>query len=133
MELVNGRPADCAGRLEKEIRCYDLLDSLGIDFRRIDHEAAMTMEACEEIDRVLDAVICKNLLLCNRANLLNQSTIITGVPGSGKSFSAKELITFLALATQDDILVCDPVLFAVGNGYVTGETININGGMYYAP
>ena len=66
MELVNGRPADCAGRLEKEIRCYDLLDSLGIDFRRIDHEAAMTMEACEEIDRVLDAVICKNLLLCNR-------------------------------------------------------------------
>ena len=53
MELVNGRPADCAGRLEKEIRCYDLLDSLGIDYRRIDHEAAMTMEACEEIDRVL--------------------------------------------------------------------------------
>ena len=66
MELVNGRPANCAGRLEKEIRCYDLLDSLGIDYRRIDHEAAMTMEACEEIDRVLDAVICKNLLLCNR-------------------------------------------------------------------
>ena len=66
MELVNGRPANCVGRLEKEIRCYDLLDSLGIDYRRIDHEAAMTMEACEEIDRVLDAVICKNLLLCNR-------------------------------------------------------------------
>ena len=66
MELVNGRPANCAGRLEKEIRCYDLLDSLGIGYRRIDHEAAMTMEACEEIDRVLDAVICKNLLLCNR-------------------------------------------------------------------
>ena len=66
MELVNGRPTNCAGRLEKEIRCYDLLDSLGIDYQRIDHEAAMTMEACEEIDRVLDAVICKNLLLCNR-------------------------------------------------------------------
>ena len=66
MELVNGRPANCAGRLEREIRCYDLLDSLGIDYQRIDHEAAMTMEACEEIDRVLDAVICKNLLLCNR-------------------------------------------------------------------
>ena len=53
MELVNGRPANCAGRLEREIRCYDLLDSLGIDYQRIDHEAAMTMEACEEIDRVL--------------------------------------------------------------------------------
>lgn len=66
MELVNGRPADCTGRLEKEIRCYDLLDSLNIAYQRIDHEAAMTMEACEEIDRTLDAVICKNLLLCNR-------------------------------------------------------------------
>ena len=66
MELLNGRPADCAGRLPKEIRCYDLLDRLGVSYQRIDHEAAMTMEACEEIDRVLDAVICKNLLLCNR-------------------------------------------------------------------
>lgn len=33
---------------------------------------------------------------------------LLGVPGSGKSFSAKELIVFLALATKDDILVCDP-------------------------
>lgn len=32
----------------------------------MDHEAAMTMEACEEIDKVLGAKICKNLLLCNR-------------------------------------------------------------------
>ena len=27
MVLVEGRPADCTGRLEKEIRSYDLLDS----------------------------------------------------------------------------------------------------------
>ena len=66
MELVTGRPADCSGRLEKEIRCYDLLDSLGVPFQRIDHEAAMTMEACAAIDEMLDATICKNLLLCNR-------------------------------------------------------------------
>ena len=66
MELVFGRPASNEGRLEKEIRCYDLLDKLGVEFQRIDHEAAMTMEACVEIDKVLDATICKNLLLCNR-------------------------------------------------------------------
>ena len=66
MELVKGRPVTNEGRLEKEIRCYDLLDSLGVEFQRIDHEAAMTMEACAEIDKVLDATICKNLLLCNR-------------------------------------------------------------------
>ena len=66
MELIQGRPATNEGRLEKEIRCYDLLDSLGVEYQRIDHEAAMTMEACAEIDKVLDATICKNLLLCNR-------------------------------------------------------------------
>ena len=66
MELVNGRPTDCTGRLDKEIRCYDLLDKLGVSYQRIDHEAAMTMEACAAIDEVLDATICKNLLLCNR-------------------------------------------------------------------
>ena len=66
LELVNGRPETNEGRLPKEIRCYDLLDSLNIPYQRIDHEAAMTMEACVEIDKALNAVICKNLLLCNR-------------------------------------------------------------------
>lgn len=66
MKLENGRPADCSGRLDKEIRVYDLLDRLDVNFQRIDHEAAMTMEACAAIDEVLDATICKNLLLCNR-------------------------------------------------------------------
>ena len=66
MKLVTGRPADCTGRLAKEVRCYDLLDSLGVSYQRIDHEAAMTMEACAAVDQVLDATICKNLLLCNR-------------------------------------------------------------------
>jgi len=66
MELQNGRPKNTADRLEKEIRVYDLLDSLGIVYQRVDHEPAMTMEVCEEIDRILDAVICKNLFLCNR-------------------------------------------------------------------
>ena len=66
MELVNGRPADCTGRLAKEVRVYDLLDSLNISFQRIDHEAAMTMEACAAVDEALEATICKNLLLCNR-------------------------------------------------------------------
>ena len=66
MELVQGRPENCEGRLAKEVRCYDLLDKLNIEYQRIDHEATMTMEACAEVDKVLDATICKNLLLCNR-------------------------------------------------------------------
>lgn len=66
MELLTGRPVDCTGRLPKEIRCYDLLDSLAVPYQRIDHEATNTMEACAEVDEVLDATICKNLVLCNR-------------------------------------------------------------------
>ena len=68
MKLADGRPENTEGRQEKEIRVYDFLDSLGVQYKRIDHEAAMTMEACEEIDRTLGegAAICKNLFLCNR-------------------------------------------------------------------
>ena len=73
--------------------------------------------------------ISHNLIMCNKANLLNQSAFLLGVPGSGKSFSAKELIVFLALATGDDILVCDPereyvsLITALG-----GEAIRIAAG-----
>lgn len=66
MELDNGRPLDASGRLPKELRCYDLLDSLGLPYQRVDHAPAMTMEACSAIDAVLQAGMCKNLLLCNR-------------------------------------------------------------------
>ena len=69
MELIHGRPQTNEGRLPKEIRVYDLLDSLGIDYDRVDHEEAMTMEICAAIDEVLEATICKNLLLCNPSSL----------------------------------------------------------------
>ena len=66
MELLKGRPADVGGREEREIRVYDFLDELGIEYFRTDHEEANTMEKCNEIDRILDTIICKNLFLCNR-------------------------------------------------------------------
>ena len=52
--LHEGRPENTEGREEKEIRVYDLLDSLGIHYWRTDHEHADTMEACQDIDAVLD-------------------------------------------------------------------------------
>ena len=53
MELIKGRPADEAGRLDKEIRVYDLLDKLGMEYYRTDHEPATTMEVCNDIDKFL--------------------------------------------------------------------------------
>ena len=66
MELHKGRPADFSARLPKEQRVYGLLDSLNIEYTRVDHEPAMTMEACIAVDEALGTVMCKNLLLCNR-------------------------------------------------------------------
>ncbi len=87
MELKHSRPEDISGRLEKEIRVYDLLDSLGIEYSRIDHEPAMTMEVCEEIDRILEATICKNLFLCNRQET---EFYLLMMPGD-KPFKTKDL------------------------------------------
>lgn len=87
MVLETGRPVDAGARLAKEIRVYDFLDSLGIGYGRIDHEAAMTMEVCEEIDRTLGAQICKNLFLCNRQQT---DFYLLMMPGD-KQFKTKDL------------------------------------------
>ena len=65
MILEKGRPENTENRLPKEIRTYDFLDSLGVEYYRVDHAPAMTMEVCDEIDKALDTLICKNLFLCN--------------------------------------------------------------------
>lgn len=87
MELMNGRPEDFSSRQEKERKVYELLDSLGIFYQRTDHEEANTMEACNEIDKILDVIICKNLFLCNR-----QQTrfYLLMMPGD-KPFKTKDL------------------------------------------
>ena len=87
MELYDGRPEKIEGRLEREIRTYGFLDSLGIKYKRTDHEAATTMEACNEIDAVLGVVICKNLFLCNRQKT---KFYLLMMPGD-KKFKTKEL------------------------------------------
>ena len=89
MKLQKGRPENTDNRLNKEIRVYDFLDKLGIQYQRIDHEAAMTMEACEEIDHALgdNTTICKNLFLCNRQET---DFYLLLMPGD-KPFKTKDL------------------------------------------
>lgn len=89
MELQKGRPESTDNRLDKEIRVYDFLDKLGVQYQRIDHEAAMTMEACEEIDHALgdNTTICKNLFLCNRQET---DFYLLLMPGD-KPFKTKDL------------------------------------------
>lgn len=75
------------GRLDKELRVYDLLDGLGVEYHRVDHEEAMTMEACAAIDEALGAAICKNLMLCNRQKT---DFYLLMLPG-GKVFKTSDL------------------------------------------
>ena len=87
MEIFNGRPESAEGRLPREIRVYDFLDSLGIAYQRTDHEPADNMEACDRIDAVLGVLICKNLFLCNRQKT---NYYLLMMPGK-KKFKTKEL------------------------------------------
>ncbi len=105
MQLYHGRPDNTEGRLEREVRTYDFLDNLGIEYARTDHEPANTMEACNDIDAVLGVLICKNLFLCNRQKT---NYYLLMMPGD-KKFKTKELSkqinsARLSFAGSDDML-----------------------------
>jgi Ala-tRNA(Pro) deacylase len=85
--IQNGRPVDLSGRLEKEIRVYDLLDRLEIEYHRVDHEALATMEACQEVDEILGVPMCKNLFLCNAQKTKFYLLLMPG----DKKFKTKDL------------------------------------------
>lgn len=87
LKLVKGRPKDTSARLDKEVRVYDFLDSLNVEYERIDHEEANTMEACKEIDKVLEATVCKNLFLCNTQKTKFYLLMLSG----DKKFKTKEI------------------------------------------
>lgn len=113
-ELQHGRPLSDAGRPDKEIRCYDLLDRLGMEYWRTDHPdaEAYTMEDCREIDAVLGAMVCKNLFLTNKQH---SAYYLLMMPGD-KAFKTKELspqigsarLSFASAQEMEDLLGCSP-------------------------
>ena len=118
---------------------------LPIGSRRINAFRTLTTESLAvfmpfKVQEILDKggiyfgenAISHNLIMINKANLLNQSAFLLGIPGSGKSFSAKELIIFLMLNTDDDILICDPekefAALVEAMGKDIGTVINVAAG-----
>ncbi|MDD3165498.1 MAG: prolyl-tRNA synthetase associated domain-containing protein [Oscillospiraceae bacterium] len=93
-KLEEGRPADCTGRVPEEIACYDLLDGIGVHYQRVDHPAAFTMEACQAVDEILPATICKNLFLCNQQKTKFYLLLMAGQ----KRFQTKALSKALGIA-----------------------------------
>lgn len=117
--LEKGRPANCAARLAKEQRCYDLLDSLHIDYDRVDHPAAATMNDCDEVALTLDCGICKNLFLCNRQKTVFYLLIMP----AHKVFKTKELSSQLGVARlsfADEALLAEMLDLTPGSVTVMG-------------
>ncbi len=138
--MITARKYLCQIAILKYQQLNGLNTALPIGLRKINNLRTFTTESLAaltpfRVQEIMDKggifygvnAISNNLIMVNKSNLLNQSSFLLGVPGSGKSFSAKELITFLALSTDDDILICDPegeyseLVKAMG-----GEVINIS-------
>ena len=84
--LHRGNPCDTS-RLAVEQESYALLDSLGIEYDRIDHEPLFTMEACEAVDGAMGITMCKNLFLQNRTGTAFYLLLMPG----DKPFKTKDL------------------------------------------
>ena len=142
--LATGRKHMCQLATLKFQQLDGLNTALPVGARRINAFRTLTTESLAvfmpfKVQEIQDRggiyfgenAISHNLIMCNKANLMNQSAFLLGVPGSGKSFAAKELITFLMLNTDDDILICDPegeyapLVKAMGD---IGEVIHISAG-----
>ena len=119
--LAVGRKRLCQMAVLRYQQMDGLNTALPIGHRKIHAMRTLTTESLAvlmpfRVQEIMDEggiycgenTISQNLIMCNKAKLLNPNSFLLGVPGSGKSFSAKMLIVNLALATGDDILICDP-------------------------
>lgn len=96
--------ADPKNRTPRELACYDLLDSLGIVYSRVDHSHADTIEDCHEVEKVLGWPVCKNLFLCNRQKTQYYLLMLEG----DKVFKTKDLskqlgVSRLSFAEAEDM------------------------------
>lgn len=119
--IAAGQKHMCQFATLKHQQLDGLNTALPIGVRKVEAMRTLTTESLAvlmpfQVREIMDKggvyfgenAVSKNLIMCNKSKLLNPNAFLLGVPGSGKSFSAKELITFIALATDDDILICDP-------------------------
>lgn len=85
--VYTGSPEDMSGRLPKEVRTYELLDSLGLEYTRMDHDATASIECCMDVEKLLGIHICKNLFLCNQQKTKFYMLMMPG----NKKFKTKNL------------------------------------------
>lgn len=96
----------------QESVAFDLLDTLGIDYDRVSHDAAFNMELCADISAVLGVSVCKNLFLCNRQKTSFYLLCMPpDKPFHTKDLSAQINSSRLSFAPEDslwELLHCHP-------------------------
>ncbi len=63
-KVFDGAPEDKRGELETKV--YAEFKELGIDFKRVDNDEAISMEECVEISNTWGAEIRRTVVVCNR-------------------------------------------------------------------
>ena len=96
----------------QESAAFDLLDTLGIDYDRVSHDAAFNMELCADVSAVLGVSVCKNLFLCNRQKTSFYLLCMPpDKPFHTKDLSAQINASRLSFAPEDslwELLHCHP-------------------------
>lgn len=96
----------------QESAAFDLLDTLGIDYDRVSHDAAFNMELCADVSAVLGVSVCKNLFLCNRQKTsFYLLCMMPDKPFRTKDLSAQINSSRLSFAPEDslwELLHCHP-------------------------
>lgn len=140
--LTSARKHLCTMATCKFQQLDGLMSALPLGVRKIEALRTLTTESLAvlmpfRVQEIMDEngiyfgenALSKNLILYDKSHLMNANAFILGVPGSGKSFSTKELIAILALSTQDDIIICDPEReYAALIEALGGEVIRIAAG-----
>ncbi len=102
--MYSGRPENECGRTQKETAVYDLLDSLGIEYERVDHDPADTIEDCKAVEDVIGVGICKNLFVCNRQKTDYYMVMMSGEkPFRTADISKKLGVSRLSFASAEDM------------------------------
>lgn len=87
MIVYSETPQNLFQRTAMEQKSFELLEELAVPYTYVDHEPALTMEDCAEIDKILGVSMCKNLVLCNRQKTAYYLLLMPG----DKVFKTKEL------------------------------------------
>lgn len=107
--VLNSRPADCT---EKENKCFDALENLGISYELVRHEHIGTIEGLLEVCEILGASIHKNLFLCNAQKTDFYLVIMPGEKPFKTKYLSPQLncsrLSFAPPEFMEEMLNCTP-------------------------